>query len=345
MKFAKYFASRASIAAVAFALAACGGGGGSSSNASSSSPTLLSSSITSSNVQDVGAQGYSATSTLNSQVGGSTPSFVTGVTIDSGRPGLFGVTLQELYRALDAQPAANQVIGVTTSQTVQCSSGGTMLVNANFASSSTISAGDTLTLTANACKESGSTLDGTLSINFKSVSDMPSESSTWSGVLGISYTNFSVTAGTSSDIASATGDITMNINQTGSGAASFSATGSSLKINTTHNGSTTAITLSNLSYGGSLASDIYTYHTSYTLSGNLGKLGNTSFTVKTLTDFKQTASGFPTQGVLKITATDNSLLTLTVINSTNVRLDLDKNGDGVTDETVTTTWSDLQTHL
>lgn len=344
MKFAKCFALRASIAAVTFALAACGGGG-SSTTASSGSPTLLSSSITSSNAQDVGAQGYSATSSLNSQVSGGASSFVAGVTVDTGRPGLLGVTMQELYRALDAQAAANQVLGVTTSQSVQCSNGGSMLVNANLASSSTISAGDTITLTASTCKESGYTLNGTLGINFKSVSGAPGESSTWGGSFGVSFTNFSVTAGTGGDTASATGDMTVNLNQTGLGAANFSVTGSSLKINTTHNGSTTALTLGNFSYGGSLASGVYTYHAGYTLSGTSGKLGNGSFTVKTLTDFKQTATGFPTQGVLMITATDNSSLTLTAIDNSNVKLDLDKNGDGVTDETVTTTWANLQTHL
>jgi hypothetical protein len=341
--------SRTSIIAASFALAACGGGGGGggggSSTSSGSSTSIAPVSITSANMQDVSAQGYSATTTLNSQVSGSTSSFVTGVTVDTASAGLLGVTMQELYRALNAQNSANQVVGVTISETDSCTGGGSITVNGNVASTSTLSAGDSLTLTASGCKESGYTLNGVLSITFKSLTGVPGESSSWSGVFTVGYTNFSVSSGTSSDTASATGNITLSIKQTSFGAATFSISGSSLTVNSTHNGSTSALTLSNLNYGASLTSGVYTYNTNYALSGTLGKLGNASFTVKTLTDFKQTAAGFPTQGVLQITAADKSSVTLTAIDNINVKLDLDKNGDGVTDETVNTTWSALQSRL
>jgi hypothetical protein len=340
MTFAKRLAAPASIVLTTFALAACGGGGGSSAPAST--PTLQSS-ITSSNMQDVGAQGYTSTTNLNAQVGTSATSFVTGVSVDTASSGMLGVTLQELYRAIEAQATSGQVVGVTLSQTVPCASGGSLLVNATVASSGTISAGDTVTVTATGCVESGVTLNGAFSVNFKSITGIPGQSSSWNGTFGVTYTNFSIAQ--HGDTASVTGDLTLTVNQTSLGNATLSATGSSLSVSTTHNSTSASITVTNLNYGGSVASGVYTFHTNYTMSGNLGKLGNSTYTVKTLTDFKQTSTGFPSQGVLKITATDNSSLTLTAIDSTNVKLDLDKNGDGVTDDTTTTTWTNLQTHL
>jgi hypothetical protein len=339
MKFAKHIAAPASIALTTFALAACGGGGGSSAT---TTPTLQSS-ITSSNMQDVGAQGYAATTDLNAQVGTSASSFVTGVSVDTASSGVLGVTLQEVYRAIDARAADNQVVGVAISQTVQCTSGGSMQISGNVASSNTISAGDSLSITTTNCVERGITLNGAFSVTFKSITGIPGESSSWNGTIGITYTNFSIAQ--PGDTASFTGDVTLAVNQTSLGTAGFTATANSFTTNTTHNGTSASMTVTNLNYGGSLASGLYTYHTNYTMSGNLGKLGNSTFTVKTLADFKQGSTGFPSQGAIKVTATDNSSLTLTAIDSTNVRLDLDKNGDGVTDETTTTTWTSLQTHL
>lgn len=344
MNFVRRAASGAGIISVTLALAACGGGGGSSGTASNNS-TATNFSVTSANMQDVGAQAYRATSSMNAQIGGSSSSFVTGVAVDTTTAGVVGVTMQELYRALNTQTASNLVVGSTVSQTVACTDGGTLQVSANFASSSTVTAGDSVTMTASACKESGYTLNGSISVTFKSINGIPGESANWSGAFAVTYTNFSVISGSSADTASISGSLSMNINQTGYGAASYSVSGNSLNLSETHNGSTTSTTLSNFSYNGSLQSGIITYSSNFGVSGNLGKLGNASFTVKTLTDFKQPVNGQPTQGALKITASDNSSVTLTVLDSTNVKLDLDKNGDGVIDESVTTTWTALQSRL
>lgn len=327
-----------------FALAACGGGG--SSGTTAGNTTTSGFSVTSANMQDVGAQGYRATASMTSQINGSTSSFVTGVAADTASAGVIGATVQELYRALGAQAASNQVVGVTTSKTVSCTSGGTMLVSANLASSSNISAGDSVTLTANTCKESGYTLNGSISVTFNSISGIPGESSVWSGSFAVNYSNFSVISGNSADVVNVTGNLSLGINQTALGTASIAVSGTSLNFSVTHNGSTDAFKVTNINNNSSLKSGIVTYNSNFGVNGSLGKLGNANFTVKTITDFKQsTSGGFPTQGVLKITASDNSSVTLTVIDSTNVKLDLDKNGDGVTDESVTTTWTALQSRL
>ena len=70
------------------------------------------------------------------------------------------------------------------------------------------------------------------------------------------------------------------------------------------------------------------------------------FVGETTTDFKQaTTALYPSQGVMTVTAADNSSATLTVIDSGNVSVGLDKNGDGSVDETLTTTWAALMARI
>ncbi|HYD81905.1 MAG TPA: hypothetical protein VEC06_19055 [Paucimonas sp.] len=341
MKFAQHSASHSLIIGMAAVLAACGGGGGGASGTTGNS--FAASSITSANMQDVGAQGYSATSNLNAQVGGSTSGFITDVSVEAAAAGIPGAALQGLYRALQAQAGASQVVGITVTETIPCAAGGSMAVTATIASAGAISAGDNFAINASACKEPRFTLNGKFNVTFKSLSGEPGQSA-WSGALAIAYTDFSVSGGGAAT-ASATGDMSINVNQTAFGAASFAVTGKSLKLDAAHNGATDTVTLSNFSYGGSLKSGTYTYNANFGLTGNLSKLGDVNLAVKTLTDFKQTGLSFPYQGVLKVTATDNSSVTLTVVNNSSVTLDLDKNGDGAIDETVNTTWTALASRL
>ena len=342
MNFVRRAASGTAIIGFTFALAACGGGGGGSSGTATNSSAGVS--ITSANMQDVGAQGYYVASSMTTF--GSGANLVTGVAVDTASSSLVGVTINGLYRAINNANTTNLAVGGTISETVPCADGGSMLVSLNIASSSTVSAGDSITTTANACNESGYTSNGTMSVTFKNISGTPGASNTWSGTLAASYTNFSVTSNATGNTATTTGDLTISFQQSGSENISDSVTGNSLKLSTTQKGVTSTATLSNFDFSRSVNANIVTYRSNFSLNGSLNKVGNVNLTVKTLTDFQQSiASAFPTQGALKITASDNSSVTLTVLDSTNVKLDLDKNGDGVIDESVTTTWTALQSRL
>lgn len=330
------------IVSSAMLLAACGGGGGGSTGTSSapstSSTTQTAPSITISNSKDVGAQGYSGTDALNSQVS-SGSGLVTGVSTSTAGGGLIDAAIRQLYLAVD-NAGTNLAVGVTTSKTIACAGGGTASGTMSFASASTLTAGDTMSLTANNCVTDGMKVNGTINIAVTAASGTPTVSSAWSATLVLTLSKFSVDTGT--EVNTGTGDLTITYNQTGFNTATFSASGNSLQIQTSKGTSTTDRTLSGYSYSGSRdSSGTYTYRTSFTLSGNFAKLGNATYAVKTTTDFKQKIGSFPTAGVLVVTAPDKSSLTLTVVNSTTVKLDVDKNGDGTVDDSTTATWTEL----
>lgn len=323
-------------------LAACGGGGNSGSTASTLPNTQTAPGITISNSKDVGAQAYSGADALNSQVSTGS-SLVTGVSTDIGNSGLIDTTLRQLHLALD-KPVANLAVGVSTSTTENCSGGGTVSITKNIANAPNLSAGDTVFITSNNCVEDGAKLNGTLKIVVTSFSGTFSNNSAWNASFGINFTDFSIEAGGIADAAH--GDLALTYNQTTLGVVSFSANGKSLQVRSVKGKSTTDRTLTNYTYSGSAnGSNVYTYRANFTLSGNLGKLGNASYTVKTITDFKEQIGSFPSTGALVVTAADKSSVTLTVLNSTTVQLAVDKNGDGQIDETTTSTWAELNSLL
>lgn len=323
-------------------LTACGGGGNSGSTASTLPNAQIAPSITISNSKDVGAQAYSGADALNSQVSAGS-GLVTGVSINTVNNGLIDTALRQLHLALD-KPIPNLAVGVSTSNTETCSGGGTVSIIKNIVNKSTLSAGDTVSITSNNCVEDGARVNGTLKIVVNSFSGTFSDNSAWNASFGMTFTDFSIEAGGIADTAH--GDLTLTYNQTALGVASFSANGKSLRVGSVKGSSTTERTITNYTYSGSVnGSNVYTYRVNFTLSGNLGKLGNVSYTVKTITDFKKQVNSFPSTGALVVTAADKSSVTLTVLNSTTVQLAVDKNGDGQIDETTTTTWTELNSLL
>ena len=322
------------------ALLAAGGGGGGGDNSSSltTGGSVTAASITASNSKNVGAQAYSGTDALNSQVG-SGSALVTGVSTSTGSNGLLNAALQQLYLAVgNAGPTL--VTGVSVTETVPCSGGGTVQFTINTASTEQFSAGDTISVTGGNCVEDGAKLNGTLNMVFNSISGTPTPTAAWSASIGMTFINFSVEAGGISSTAN--GDSMLNYSQTSAASASLSATGNSLQMRTVQGTSTIDRTLSAYNYSASVnASNQYTYRADFTLQGNLGTLGNAAFTVKTITDFKQVPGSFPTAGALIATAADKSSLTLTVKDGTSVQIDVDKDGNGTVDSTSTATWTEL----
>jgi hypothetical protein len=338
---------KASTSKITFAVSVCSallvagcGGGGSSNNGGS----FTASNVNSSNAQDVAAQAFTASASLNSQsstassVGSALP---TGVSIDVGSSGLIGASLQQLYGGLRARTAGNLATGVQTTDTAPCSGGGSITATGTVATQGTVSNGDSLSMTANNCVEGGLKLNGGMSITFSNVSGTVGSNSAWGATMAVQFSGLSIEA--NGDLVRANGDMTLAYNQTSSVVANASASGSSLQLSLARNGTTIVDrTLSNFGYDSSVNSDLFTYSANYTLSGNLARLGNTSYSVKTNTAFKQTGSAFPSAGSFTVTATDKTSATLTALDSINVRIDLDTNGDGAIDGSINTTWADLK---
>lgn len=322
-------------------LAACGGGGGSNESAT---PAVSTAAINSANSQDVGARAYSVSASLNSQVGNSS-SLVGGVSVSTASGGLIDLSLQQLYFALNAVPATPALVaGVATNRTVACPRGGSAALAINLANTAHLSAGDSIAITASNCQMDAAKLNGGFTVIFESISGTPGATSVWNATLGMAFNGF--TAVTGADTVSATGDMNMKLTQASAQDVSISATGNSLTIGGNTNGTSAEATLKNYSYAGAVKSRVTTFSANYSLSGSLPKLGTVAYTVKTSTEFKKLAgAAFPSQGVMTVTAADKTAATLTVIDGNNISVGIDKNGDGVIDETVATTWAALIAHL
>lgn len=322
-------------------LSACGGGGGGNEP---TPPPAASALISAANAQEASAQGYSAAAALNGHIDGSS-SFVTGVSITKPSSGLIALSLQQLYRAVENRSAQALAVGVTTSRNMPCPLGGSTSLTVNLASAVAMSPGDNLSISAANCRMDGSTtLNGTLALTFNAVSGIPAPTSAWSATLGATFTGFSETHG--AQTSTANGDMTISLTQAGVQEMSLSATGNTLRMGTTQNGVSNEVTIRNYRYSGSIKDGAASYGVNFSMSGNLPKLGNVDYSVKTSTDFKQaTTAQYPSQGVMTVTAADKSSTTLTVIDSGNVSVGVDKNGDGTVDETLTTTWAALMARI
>ncbi|MBK9237799.1 MAG: hypothetical protein IPO19_18200 [Rhodoferax sp.] len=322
-------------------LSACGGGSG---GTETTVPPAASALISSANAQEANAHGYSAAEALSGRAGSSSD-FVTGVAITKPTEGLIGLSLQQLYRAVESRAAPGLVVGVTTSRSMPCPLGGSTSLTLNLASGLVISAGDNLSIAASNCKmDTTTTLNGTMTLAIIALSGLPTPTSAWSATLGATFTGFSETTGTQTSTAN--GDMTVKMTQVNAQDLSIAATGTTLRMGTSKNGVSSEVTMKNYSYTGSVKGDVVSYGVNFSMSGNLPKLGSVDYSVKTTTNFTQTTTAlYPSQGVMTVTAADKTSTTLTVIDSGNVSVGVDKNGDGSVDETLTTTWAALMARI
>lgn len=320
-------------------VAGCGGGGDGSATSATPVATAATSTISSTNAPDVAANVLNASNGIIQS--GSVNSLATGVTVDAtdaANSGLINTSLQQIYKTLENQPAANLVAGVTTSKSIPCTNGGTILGTVTVAVSGKVSNGDSLTLTATDCIEGSKTLNGGFSVSFSNLSGTPGSANAWSGTLGLNFNKMKITKGT--EVALANGDMALSINQLGYRDATASTTGNSLQLSLSRSGvAVIDRTLSAYSYTSAVKSNLETYSVNFTLTGDYKTVSNGSYSVTTSIPFKQLSGAYPYQGAFKVTGTGNTSVTLITLDNVNVRLDIDKNGDGVTDETVNTTWA------
>lgn len=311
-------------------LTGCGGGGGdggmAAGSADSGSTALPNSSINAANSTVVASQALTASSVLNSQSNGSST-------------GLANTSVKQLNKALGIAAFINRAAGMTHTLTINCPQGGTATITLKAASTQQVSSGDSVLVSADSCIDGTDTANGTINIDFTNVTGRPSSTSAWNGTMNVSFTDFTFDDGTASNTAN--GGLTLLYDQTAARTATFSLTGDTLRLSTTENGTVTERALSGFNTSGSVNGDLFTYRTDFTFSGDLPQLGQSPYTVDTLTDFTQQESSNPSQGTLMVTASDGSSLTLTTLDTTNVNIALDSNGDGTAEQTTTTTWSAL----
>lgn len=316
--------SAATAFGMAAALVACGGGGGDGLGLGAAAGSG-DSTINAANSTAVASQALLASGELNSRTDGS-------------GGGLVQESIRQLDKALGIA-FLDRAIGLTNTLVVNCAQGGSATITLNAASTRQVSSGDSVLVSADNCIDGTDSANGAIRIDFTNVTGRPSSTDAWNGTMTVNFTDFTFDDGNESNTAN--GGLTLTYDQTAARTATFSLTGDSLRVQTAEDGIVAERELSAFNTSGSVNGDVFTYRTGFTLSGDLENLGESPFTVNTLTDFLQQESSNPSQGALQVTAGDGSSLTLTTLDTTNVNIAVDSDGDGTAEQNTTTTWNAL----
>jgi hypothetical protein len=322
-----------------FLLAACGGGGGGggsgSPNPAPSGPQAVT--ITETNAKPVAANALDATQSS------STTSAVDGLPIAvqvdaASAPTTPQLIAQVVRLGVNSFAAAGLPAGVVINQSGACSFGGTVSISGRLASSNGLTAGDTLTVSMTNCSEaSGTTMSGQLSITVVSgsLTSIP-----FHIVLSTTATNLSVTSGGVNVVAN--GTVTLDWSGTTT-SDTFNASGAAMTSTRTSGGTSRTTTLRNFTQKQIITGSTVTGSLTGTVETSSTSLGGAvSFTVSTPTPVVwNAATRTTTAGVIKVVGANNSQVLITINADGSVTVQVDANGDGTYEKTLTSTTAEL----
>lgn len=332
-------------------LVACGGGGGgdaSSGGASGSTTTGATTNVApvatlNSSNQNFAAQ--DAASTAFMPLSGAQTLTGAQTTDESVLFSIARDQMDKLPTYMADAKANSTLTGVVQSQTVSCQSGGSLTVSVNDADNNGIlSAGDNLTIVSNSCVLSSGTVTGSLGFVINTLSNYQSSSSTnYSLGVTMNYGKFTVTS--SGLVASIDGSLSLAASASGVNTLRETISTPSLIISGSYGGVTRSRSLTSYSSTATRTPDAtYNYLTSYSINGTVtsSALSTQSISFVTSTPFvRRPADAYPSSGVMVITGASNSKLRITTLNNTQVRQDLDANGDDIYESTSTVFWNSL----
>lgn len=222
-----------------------------------------------------------------------------------------------------------QIASVTT----DCDVAGTVTVSANIASETTLTAGDSITLTYADCDDGTTRVDGEFAMEVTSFSG-DFASGLFSLGIDVTLTSFQVAA--AGETFSADGDISFLTDTTASPTISTTVSADSLTVS----GSGETNTL--LDYVLMQMSDAVTGEYSRATSGTLTSSAfDGSVTFTTQVELTGTGDGNALSGEVLITGAGGASIHVVVLDGTGVRLNVDVDGDGEIDEIVDATWEEL----
>ena len=314
------------VTAGVLALSGCGGGG-------SSSPELSLAAITSANAPVIASAVMGAA--LDGGELGEFTSF--GATAASPKATLVYSKVGEIQHAqLDAlmKQSRTTIAHVPIPpETTTCIGGGSVTSSGNLANPTILSPNDTVIFDFHSCAEDGATVNGRFAMTVTSFAGDPS-AGTFSFGFNVQLTAFQVTAGT--ETATANGNIALTVSASSTGNLTTNVTSNSISIS---DGSSSH-TLS----GYSLTEILDAASGAFTLDV-AGTLTSTAFsgpvTFDTTVLLQGTGNSFAFTGQVLITGANGATIRVIVLDSAFVRLEVDLNGDGTTDEIVDKSWEEL----
>jgi hypothetical protein len=260
----------------------------------------------------------------------------------SGDTGLLASDLSGISKLGGGLAIANKIGSSSANATItevieECPLGGTITTNANIANqqSLTLTPGDSFDIFYEICNDGFSVIDGSL---FYEVDAFSGDllTSLYSLTMTATFTDFQVA--TDEDQLVSNGDITVRIDTLQFPNIEAQVSGNSLTVD----GSVSAMVMTNFSslhtQNGAMNPSPYTQTSFGTLNSTLLS-GVISYS--TPVEFEGSDVDYPSSGEFLVTGS-NSSVRLTAIDSVDVRVDIDIDGDGIIDETVNTTWAELE---
>jgi hypothetical protein len=310
-------------------LGGCGGGGGDDDE-----PTLTT--ITEANAVVVSSVVYQAASALfDVATEGPLGSAVGVATAGSGGTkhiGLVSLAARQLSEAFGRAAGASAAVGARYEETYACSGGGTQTVELNDADDDeTLSTGDSATISYAGCVEDGITLNGRIAIG-----DLVVESeAVYTGK--VTFDDF--TGSEAGEVVGADGALTLSANETPGQPAVYQISGESLTA--TYNSDRHRLQ----DFSGRTTVDEVAGHVTFNLSGRISDSSNDVVVdATTLADFvARVSDDHPSQGRMQMTGDQSSRALLTALSATQVRIQVDANGDGTYETTLPDlSWNELE---
>lgn len=322
-------------------LAACGGGDGDDGddgdNISPNTPNAVLNSAT----QDVAAQEATSTAFLPLL----TSDLLVGAQTTDERV-LFKFAKTQVARLPDylrSGRSRNTLTGVVQTETLNCAAGGTLTVSSDTANANGVAAaGDSATITGNNCREMEGTINGTLRIVINSLSgDL--DSTQYNASLAMSFEALSIQ--NLQYRAGLNGPLTLVIAANGANQSTQTFTTPSLAVSATYANQTRTRTMTQFQATATRTPDPqYAYVTSYQMSGsvNSSALSSQTLSFDTSSPFVvRSADSYPSSGMMRVRGATNAQLRLTVLSNSQVRQELDADGDGAFEESKTVSWAAL----
>jgi hypothetical protein len=321
--------------AVLFFLAACGGDGDDGGGTGGVTKTPLA--IDANNYVAVATEAVSGVSYVMDA-----SEFFTGAQVSSQRLLLDFARAQALRLPQRFAAATPLPSGVVSTETVGCSGGGSLAFTLNDVNGNEeLDVGDSVTMVANNCVEFDSTLNGTMGMLVTKMSgDLEGEVYDFGVTMTFTNLSFAMAEGTTVG----NGTMSMNMAMTAPHTGNMSLRFDGLTMSGTYGGESYSRTMWDFDIVDTYAVVNNMFHGSVVLSGVLGSsvLDSKAVTLSTLQPMVSVGEDeYPSSGQILATGAAQSKMRMTVQSAATVLIELDANGDGTYETTITKPWSEM----
>ena len=213
---------------------------------------------------------------------------------------------------------------------------GTVTISGDIALPGTFTPGDSFLIEYDLCDEGfGEVIDGTISLT---VRDFAGDIFLGTYLLGMDALVDALSVATAADTIVGNGDATITLDTTETPFIQANVSGTSLAQDSLSSSETLRNYSSSQTFDGNQSPAVYTMDASGTLDSSQLP-GDVVYSTEAT--FTGNEGEYPNTGVLLVRG-ENSSARLVAVDATNVRIEIDSNGDGAADEIIELTWAELE---